>query len=320
MWTLDRRNFLKVASSGALAVATRAKDVGAAALPGEPVRLLDDLGFRRGFTVLRQKELARVPQGVIAPSPAPAEPVWQLAQWNSRFTLAGAKPEKSATGEIRFADRSKAVTFVPRDSGDYEMVLELNSAAEYDRLRRQGEPWPHLLASQRTAVRPPLSSLGSLTFHVECRLLRAKEERQEGWSTHLHGGHFVATLSVGNGNRQSPGHGDFLWFGIPIYDTRCRIPKPHFAPDRTHRKFIYDPGGAAYTDQSLHDGQWVTIDRDLLPMIRQGLETAWQRGFLAQSRQLDGFGIDSFSVGWEMPGIVDGAIRMRCLSLVGKRG
>ena len=318
MQLFDRRHFLKIAGAGAFALAVDAQAADAPKPASGPSQLFDDLGFRKGFTVLGTKELTRVRQGVIAPTPAKAEPAWQLAQWNSRFTLAGTEPKKSEIGEIRFADRSKSVTFVPNGSNGYELVLELDSAAEYDRLRQQGEPWPHLLASQRVAGRPSLNSHDSLMFHVECRLVHMKEDRREGWSPHVHGGHFVATLSVGNGNRQAPGYGDFLWFGIPIYDTRYRFPKPHFAPDQSHKKFIYDPGGAAYTDQSLHDGQWVTIHRDLQPMIRQGLETAWKRGFLAQSRQIEDFRLTSFSVGWEMPGIVHAAIRMRNLSLAGE--
>jgi len=37
---------------------------------------------------------------------------------------------------------------------------------------------------------------------------------------------------------------------------------------------------------SAHDGKWITIDKDLFPLILQGLEMAWKADFLKASQTL----------------------------------
>lgn len=79
--------------------------------------------------------------------------------------------------------------------------------------------------------------------------------------------------------------------------------------------FIFTPSGETYTSQSAHDGAWITIDRDLLPLLREALETAWQRGFLTESKNLADYRISGMNIGWEVPGIFDVEMQLRKLSL-----
>jgi hypothetical protein len=281
------------------------------------IPLLRDTAFRRGFKVYDPAPGKHVPRGTLVGFPSGDPPVWGLAQWHSRFTLAGAPPRKLASGAIRFADASKSVTLARPPAAEADVSFALSATAEYaGRLRQKGRPWPHILAEQACAKHPPLPELARLHFRIECRLLHSKAADTPGQTPNLHAAQFLAHVTVQNRNRRSLGHGDYLWFGIPIYDSRYRIPRPHAAPDTAGTgKFIYNPGGAAYTDRSTHDGQWVRIDRDLLPLIRKGLQTAWGRGFLTRSRDLADFRIGSLNIGWEMPGPLDAAMQIRGLLL-----
>jgi len=281
------------------------------------IPLLHDTAFRRGFKVYDPAPGRHVPRGKLVPFPSIGPPVWGLAQWHCRFTLAGAPPRKLPSGAIRFADASKSVTFARRPAAEADVAFALSAATEYaGRLRQKGQPWPHLLAEQACAKHPPLPELARLRFRIECRLLHSKAADTPGQTPSLHAAQFLAHVTVQNRNRRSAGYGDYLWFGIPMYDSRCRIPRPHAARDTAGTgKFIFNPGGAAYTERSTHDGKWVRIDRDLLPLIRKGLRTARGRGFLTRSRDLADFRIGSFNIGWEMPGPRDAAMHIRGLSL-----
>lgn len=316
---LTRRSFLATAAA---AMGLHAGLAGAEAWGGpragaSPVPLLRDPQFRRGFTVCDPAPGKHVERGRIAPGPASEPPAWFLDQWNSRFTLAGAAGETLQGGAVRFADAAKAVTFGPPGGPEGDLVLALHASKEYgDRLRREGEPWPHLLVEQRVEAGPALAALASLRLHVECRLPLAVPRRGEGWTPGLHAAQFQAFLTVQNLNRASAGCGDYLWFGVPLYDSRSRIPPPHAARDTAGTdKFIYMPGGEAYTDRSAHDGAWITVNSDLLPLIRKGLEAAWQRDFLRGSRDLADYRPSSFNMGWELPGTLDVAMQVRNLSL-----
>ena len=122
-------------------------------------------------------------------------------------------------------------------------------------------------------------------------------------------------MTVQDLNPASRGRGDYLWFGVTLYDNRHRIPAVHVAPDPGTGKFIYNAGGAAYTRRSAHDGGWVGIDRDVLPLARKGIETAWRKGFLRHSRTLADFRIGEFNIGWELTGPCDVAMQGRNVRL-----
>jgi hypothetical protein len=61
----------------------------------------------------------------------------------------------------------------------------------------------------------------------------------------------------------------FYSFGVPLYDNRDRFPTALKAKDfGGTAKFIFTPDSRRFTPQSAHDGQWITIDQDLLPLTR----------------------------------------------------
>ena len=106
-----------------------------------------------------------------------------------------------------------------------------------------------------------------------------------------------------------------MWFGIPIYDSRHRFPKEFKAKDfGGTAKFIFTSSGQTFTKQSSHDGDWVIIDKDLLPLMREALETAWARGFLQSSKAIEDYHIGRMNMGWELPGTFDVDMQERNLS------
>jgi hypothetical protein len=173
-----------------------------------------------------------------------------------------------------------------------------------------------LLVEQEFASPAALSQLTTATLHIEARLLRSRTLHQGDYSPDVHAAQFQIFFTVQNRNKQSKGYGDLLWFGIPIYDNRDRFPKEFKAQDfGGTAKFIFTPSGKTFTTNSSHDGDWVVIDKDLLPLVREALETAWSRGFLKESKAIEDYYIGGMNMGWELPGTFDAEMRVRNLSL-----
>ncbi|MBN1124984.1 MAG: hypothetical protein JXA82_08250 [Sedimentisphaerales bacterium] len=285
---------------------------------GVNIELIHDPRFEQGLAVLSPVHGKKVVVGTLATIEQDTL-IWQLAQWHSQYCITGVQRENLPDGGVRFSNVAKSITIGLGALKHRDITLAMDSRLEYDgKLRTQGQPWPHLLVEQSITNCPSVADLAGLHFHIESRLLYAEIFRPKGYTRTLHCAQVPFVLTIQNRNPESKGYGDFLWFIVPIYDDRDRIPQPHIAQDTADpsAKLIYNPGGAAYTDQSCHDGQWITINCDLLPFVTRAIETAWQKGYLTDSRDLNDYLISSMSLGWEVTGLARVAIQFRALSLM----
>ena len=280
--------------------------------------LLRDPSFKNGFVLQRPEPGRQVKCGIVR-GKSGGEPVWQLAQWSSRHPFDQNTPvAPSAGGGFRLANPARSVSF---GGDDGILTLAVNTAAEYgDHPRAGNEPWVHLLVEQPVATPPRLGDLTALRLHLEARRIRARLALEAGYDPGIHAAQFQLFLSVQNLEKDSPGFGNYLWFGIPIYDNRHRMIPDYAAPDFGGTgKFIYTPGTKHFTTGSTHDEGWVTFDAELLPLIREGLAAARAKGFLKDSDDESMFRIAALNLGWEMPGTFDVELQLRSLSLVAAR-
>jgi hypothetical protein len=285
--------------------------------PAAERELIRDLRFQRGFRLIEPTPGRRVPYGVIPGLDAAQPPVWDLDQWSSKFPLDPAAAQPGAGDFLCYSNKGKAVTLGKPGTAAADLAFAVNASVEYGgSARKSGEPWVHLLAEQPIENPPALNEITAAKLHVEARLKQSKKTDSPDYTPSLHAAQFQIFFSVQNLNRQSLGYGRYLWFGIPIYDDRARVPAAFKAQDFGGTSmFIFTPAGDVYTTQSAHDREWVIIDKDLLPLMREGLETAWQRGFLKESRAWSDYRIAGMNVGWEVPGMFDVEMQMRKLSL-----
>jgi hypothetical protein len=279
--------------------------------------LIRDPDFRRGFSVLQPAPGKRVRDGMIHGSETAAEPVWDLVQWSSKHPLAIAAPEKLADGSLCYSNVAKTVTLGVAGSDRGDLGMAVRAGVEYGSLaRKSGEPWVHLLVEQNIDLPPSLADLSAARLHVEAKLTASEKQPMPDYSPGLHAAQFQIFFSVQNLNRQSAGFGKYLWFGIPIYDDRHRVVPAHKARDTGGTNmFIYTPAGDVFSPKSTHDQKWITIDTDLLPLMREGLEAAWRDNFLKESQALADYRIAAMNIGWEVPGTFDVDLAIRRLSL-----
>jgi len=288
----------------------------------EPAReLVRDPHFQQGFLLLEPKPGERVVYGEATGDASSAKPVWDLCQWTSKFPLDAARIKRTPEVTACFTNLAKCVCVGRPDSADADLSLGVNASVEYGKQPRKStsEPWVHLLVQQKIDNPPSLAELKSCHFHIEARLRRSKLFRTEDYTPSLHAAQFQVFMSIANRNKKSPGQGQYVWFGIPIYDDRHRMPPAYQAQDFADSKmFINTVAADVFTKESTHDGKWVTLDADLLPLLREALVTAWQRGFLPGSHDAADFRVAGIFIGWEVPGIFDVEMQVRNLSLTAR--
>jgi len=281
------------------------------------IELLADPGFRQGFEVYDPTPGKKVVVGKIGTSPSGEPPAWGIAQWSSKFSLAGASPETLSDGATQYADGAKTVIRGPSGSEHADLVLAIDSRKEWNgAARKQGEPWPHLLVEQRIAPRcPPLTEVKGLRFSIDAFFKRSARLETADYDPSLHAAQFLIYFTVQNQNKDSSGYGDFLWLGVPVYDDRGLYEEKVIEGDVGLGKLIFNPSREIYTETDPQIGIWIKFEADLLPLAKKGLEEAWKRGFLKGSQNLADYTLGGMNVGWEAPGMNLGEMQVRDLRL-----
>ncbi len=285
------------------------------------IDLIDDPHFQRGFRVYDPQPGAQVVRRVFQWREGTGDPAWGLAQWSSRYTLAGATLERLPSGAVRLVDEAKQVTAGPGGKNKPDLTLAVDGRREWGgSARRKGAPWPHLLVSQGLPDNTPmLDELAGLDFTVTARLTRADRVEPKGYDPHIHAAQFLLFFTVQNRNRASAGHGDFLWLGVPVYDDRDRPGLSIIGGDQGLGKLIYTPARSDYTEGDITSGEWVTYAADLLPLAKRALREAWRRGFLKDSRNVGDYRLGGMNMGWEVTGNNHVEMQIRGLGLRARR-
>lgn len=287
----------------------------AAETPAER-ELIGDNHFEQGFILWETPPGKHVKYGEL-PGAKNTKPVWGLSQWSSRFPLAAGASKRLYGGAMVWSNAAKAVTVGPDGTRQADLILAVNTGAEYQpKSRNAGEPWVHLLVEQELESPVPLAKLSAAKLHIEARLLRAKKMPMANYSPGVHAAQFQIYFTVQDRKPGSKGYGDLLWFGVPIYDDRYPFPNEFAEQDfGGTAKFIVMPAGKNFYDVSAQEGKWIAIDKDLMPLMREALNTAWSRGFLKGSKAFEDYYIGGVYMGWELPGSFDVAMQVRKLSL-----
>lgn len=308
--------------------------------PAAPRELVPDPSFA-GWFHLRGLGLptddGRV-KGVFRTSGQVGDPVWTLAQWASRHSFAdpaATRQYQPEEGVFAISNASKRVT---ADTRRGELELALFASACYDRPRRAGESWPHLLAqAPLTDTRYPadacrVAALKRLDVAFDCRL-DFFADRQPEADPKLHAAQFQLFLYVQNLTQGDDGFGDMLWFGIPVFDNRFPVKEETYQRDGgkadASGKFIYSlPSRACLADGegfvrggrllAGRDARWAKVRVDAAPWIVYAYRLARKHGYL-QTTELDDLYVSGLNVGWEMPGAYDAAMRLRGLSVKAAR-
>lgn len=242
-------------------------------------------------------------------------PVWQLAQWYSKYNLAHVKPEIGSDSSITYRNEGKRLVRYP----DGSILLELTASKEYNHPRKQGEQWPHILLEQKFKDRSPIIGMAKeLLFSMDIKLVKCENKmKEETFDDKLHTAQSPFYFIIENCNKGSKDYKKYIWFGIPSFDYRYKNTgnEDKVSWDIGTNTYIYDvPEVKLWGDVSFQDGKWHEAFADILPLIKQALETIRSKGIFINT-SLDDLQITGMNFGWEIPGTFDAALCVRNFSL-----
>lgn len=277
-----------------------------------------DREFAGGFNVSATHASAKpLELGVILQNDTSVRSEWRLAQWGTQFNLKDATPKTLPDGTRVIRNAGKSVKVYAGGLTGEGIILGVNGGAEYGgALRKDKQPWPHLLLEQQVPKDFRLSELASLAFKLDFRVDNCKSAVDAPLDPALHTAHVTAYWTLHNRNASSPDNGQMIWFGVPLFDARHEIPPGHQAVDTAveNGKFICTIEGSRFYDRPTGDGRWQKIDCDLIPLIKEALAASQAQSFLTNTKFEDLY-VTSFNLGWEVPGPYNCEITLKNLSL-----
>ncbi|MHC1694190.1 MAG: hypothetical protein AB9835_02705 [Eubacteriales bacterium] len=277
------------------------------------VDIIKDITFKTGFTC-NGKEHADGVVGTLD-SGAGQSPEWTLAQWACKYNIADGERTADDNGYMYTTPTQKVK--ISWKEGDPAITLELKASGEYTALRKDGEPWPHLLIEQTTLSQrcPTLDKLESLRLELSTRISYFTEvlKGEPG----LHAAQVNLYFTV-----QNPTSGDMYWFGVPVFDNRTKILPEYMAQDLgkadASQKFIYTVAQKEFTRKTAQKLERLDYDKDILPYIKSGLTEAKNRGYLPSDSPAD-YTLTTCNLGYEMPGVFDSELEIYKLALTGTK-
>lgn len=273
----------------------------------DTISLLEDPGFKQGLILLRADQLLA---GRIYPYKnqlGKLEPIWKLAEWGTDFYLTAAD-KKSYGKRVGYANSGKRITFKRRKNG-ISFAMDVIASREYKSARKAGESWPHLLIEQSFSKPTKIEKLKMLMLQFAGRLTKSQFRMVKAeFDPVLHTAQFQLFLVVQDLNPMSAGYRDYIWVGIPFYDYRKRMIPEYAAQDLgkddATGKFVYCAASAEFMKGSFADGGYISISKDIYPIVLRALEMAKARGYLTKSTMED-FHLAGMNIGWEVPGTLD---------------
>lgn len=250
-------------------------------------------------------------------------PYWGLAEWWSQESLSNRLPVVRSSGALQWSNAYKSVTLGPTNGADSDLILYVDSVADYNgNFRSPSDRWPHLLVEQgigrgsgRGRDLPWLSELDELYIHIEARLNSVYNEYGSGYNPSHHAAQFILYLTVQNLKVASPGYGKRYYFGLKLYDDRHAKPGPYMKWDQGTKSYIYNIG-LPFSETGMAVGEWKTIAGDMLPHIKIGLNKVREAGGLPASGDLADYKIGGMNMGWEIPGLSRAEMQIRNFSLM----
>ncbi|MGI8906375.1 MAG: hypothetical protein ACR2IE_07795 [Candidatus Sumerlaeaceae bacterium] len=287
------------------------------------LQLLTDPHFVNGFNLLGIRSIetgSKVHDVLNYGKSSDVRPAWRLAQWGTSHSLQGAKVEIVRPGMFRYSNVAKSVT---ADTVHGELTLSALGSREYKAPRTANQEWPHLLVEQYLEHQPLVRDLGELRMKLRVRVTQFRDHMtSESTNPALHAAQLQIYLMLQNTDRASRSYGDYLWFGLALFDNREEMPKETYhrdggKEDTTH-KFIYIMPSSAFLTKSTRDGEWASINVDVRPYVEKAVGIAHAEGFLQGTPQ-DKLAVTSLNLGWELPGTFDVEATIRELELLAIR-
>lgn len=269
--------------------------------------LLTDNHFERGFFLENpdasthdrrvDKELHFARSGV--------KPCWYMAQWWTPFNFKDSPIRKTGDNYV-IENPSRRYTINPK-TGAFEMALD--SALEYEALYHDvrhspATPWSHFLIEQDFAQPADAASIVHLWASLSFTITKVVSVHPETFDPQIHAAQLLWYLTINEkADAYSPTSGNFIWFGLPLYDNRTSVtPFGAFLdvgnPGSTNR-LIYNLSSSDYFPLGVEIGKTYHLRFDVWPEMIKAILYAREHGVFSKDSRLF---VNYMNFGWELPG------------------
>lgn len=293
-------------------------------IPLETINYLDTKEFVNGFVLTTSRPVDKPNTlGVLtlySNKSTDNQPAWRLAQWGTQFLLTPGSFNKEDETTWTIKNQAKKIT-LQKENQNWGITLNCNGITEYQgRLRKYGEPWPHLLIEKHFDEGIKIQE-NKIYFNIEFRITNCSCDPglKDKLDPTLHTAQITAYWTVRNTNLNSNDFNEYFWLGIPLFDSRYPIPPEYINVDKgsayTTNKLIAVVDGKRFYDHNTGDGDWKKLDVLLNPLFEEALNKCKAKNFLKDSN-IEDFVLSSFNLGWEITGPYNAEIQIKHLSLL----
>ena len=219
---------------------------------------------------------------------------WNLAQWWSKYNLKDGK-ETALADKYTLEDESKRISI---DMKNYGIELALDASKEFATSNTSApSQWPHLLVEQSLSEPTMIGNAESVTAKLNFKVNYA-EDLRDGKGLHAQ---FAWFIYIVDKNPDSPGYGNFLWFGLNIFCPPSEVAGGYSSQDTAGGlgNYIYSLSADTFMNEMPAVGKTTQIDFDILPYVQNALTAAQEKGFMPGTTLQD-VAITGTNIGWEV--------------------
>lgn len=242
------------------------------------------------------------------------KPDWRICQWNSHYDFY--TNNKANVIEDNFYTHtiisggltnkpSKTMTFNSKTGSIY---METDGSVEYftsgDRVNGD---WPALLLEQDFSNNlKQVKKMSSLIMECEyCVNTCVNYTKSSNYDSDRHAAQLVWYVTIQNRNTSSAGYGEYVWFGLMLYDDRYdnKTTSLYSNLDAGTGTLIYNPSSTYYLKSGKIPsvGQTVTASVDVLSLFPSAFNNAKSKGYFKNTTYEDLY-VGGFNFGFEIPG------------------
>jgi len=236
-------------------------------------------------------------------------PVWRLAQWWTPFDLVDSSLNEYSDGSYSISSQSR---FIKANPGAKELRLNLDSNIEYENKIPGGirtapsQGWSHALIEQDFSHPSVFSSLKKLIASIGFTIDEVKTFHLDQQRKDLHAAQLLWYITIredNGGNIESGLGGNYIWLGLPLYDSRFPYEGESLFFDignsGSTKKLIYSTDSRLYLPTNIVFGQTYHFSLDILPIMRKAVSAAIEKGIFDKQSHLI---VNYMNFGWELPG------------------
>ncbi|MBQ7924148.1 MAG: hypothetical protein IJ329_02455 [Clostridia bacterium] len=254
-------------------------------------------------------------------------PSWTFAQWHSKYDLQNYKTRRYEKGGsfMECISYGKEVDgkYVPGkvlkiETDNPSIYMELNAQVEFDAPKQDGEGWPHTLVSQDfSGELVHVSELSELIMNMDYTITKFEDKMGSAANPAAHCAQLVWYITLQNRTKGSEGYGQYIWFGLNLWDNRKDggVSPEYAAQDLgkedSTKAFIYQPSSEKiFAEKKMpRVGEKRELAFSVLATTKYAFELAKARGYLPDTSWEDIY-IGSMNFGFENTGIYNTAVQI----------